>query len=163
MLRKSQMVHTYLSLRCGLLSCCLRRLRVEYVHSLARCAELVCARLFARVRSSIDPQEPCQPRGFRSGRRSLLKVTRNFEEIGSGSDLAKKFGLALSTLSSLAGQRAQITRRVQRFGHQQKGGENFPSKLEVVLQTWFRKMTAAGVNIDGEVLREKAADVALSL
>lgn len=80
------------------------------------------------------------------------------------SDLAKELGLPLSTLCTIVGQRDVILKNVQLFGVNVKQAKTAQHvKLEDILLTWFKEITAAGVNIDGKVLREKADDVALSL
>ncbi|KAK8766588.1 hypothetical protein V5799_006630 [Amblyomma americanum] len=79
-------------------------------------------------------------------------------------DLAKELGLAPSTLCTIVGQRDVILKNVQHFGVNVKQAKTATHvKLEEVLLTWFREVTAAGVNVDGKVLREKADTIALSL
>lgn len=79
-------------------------------------------------------------------------------------DMAKELGLPLSTLSTIVGQRDQIMQNVQRFGVNSKEAKSAHHvKVEEVLLTWFKEVTAAGVNVDGKVLREKAVDIALTL
>lgn len=79
-------------------------------------------------------------------------------------DLAKELGLAPSTLCTIVGQRDQIMQNAQRFSVNAKEAKTAHHvQLEEVLLTWFKEVTAAGVNVDGKVLREKAEDVALSL
>lgn len=112
------------------------------------------------------------PQGTASRKRKALSFKEKLEILKKvdeepkkkRADLAKELGLAASTLSTLVGQRDQIMRNVQLFGLNKKEAKtSHHVKLEEVLLTWFKEVTAAGVNIDGKVLREKAADVALSL
>ncbi|XP_064462149.1 tigger transposable element-derived protein 6-like [Ornithodoros turicata] len=78
--------------------------------------------------------------------------------------LAKELGLAPSTLNTIVGQREQILKNVQRFGANVKQAKTAQHvNLEEILLTWFKEVTAAGINIDGKVVREKADDIALSL
>lgn len=80
------------------------------------------------------------------------------------SDLAKELGLAPSTLSTIVGQREQILKNAQRFSGNVKQAKTAQHvDLEEILLTWFKEVTAAGVNVDGKVVREKADDIALSL
>lgn len=79
-------------------------------------------------------------------------------------ELAKELGLATSTLSTIVGQRDSIMKNVLSFNvnaRQAKTAQHV--KLEEALLTWFKEVTAAGVNIDGKVLREKADEIALAL
>ncbi|KAH7943183.1 hypothetical protein HPB52_006228 [Rhipicephalus sanguineus] len=79
-------------------------------------------------------------------------------------DIVKELGLAPSTLSTILGQRHEITRNVQRFSANVKEAKRAHYvKVEEALLTWFREVTAAGVNVDGQLLREKGSDIALSL
>lgn len=74
-------------------------------------------------------------------------------------DVAKELGLAPSTLSTVVGQRDEIMRNVQRFSADVKEANTAHYvKVEDALLTWFREVTAAGVNVDGQLLREKASD-----
>ncbi|KAG0445622.1 hypothetical protein HPB47_013420 [Ixodes persulcatus] len=80
------------------------------------------------------------------------------------SDLAKELGLPPSTLCTIVGQRDTILKNVRHFSGNVKQAKTAQHvKLEDIPLTWFKEVTAAGVNIDGKVLREKADDVALSL
>ncbi|KAG0441818.1 hypothetical protein HPB47_015841 [Ixodes persulcatus] len=80
------------------------------------------------------------------------------------SDLAKELDLPPSTLCTIVGQQDTILKNVQHFSGNVKQAKTAQHvKLEDILLTWFKEVTAAGVNIDGKVLREKADDVALSL
>ncbi|XP_064475501.1 tigger transposable element-derived protein 6-like [Ornithodoros turicata] len=79
-------------------------------------------------------------------------------------DLAKELGIPQSALSTIVGQRDGILKNVQQFGinvKQAKPAQHV--KLEEVLLAWFKEVTAAGINVDGKVLREKADEIALSL
>ncbi|KAH8019112.1 hypothetical protein HPB51_016750 [Rhipicephalus microplus] len=79
-------------------------------------------------------------------------------------ELAKELGLATSTLSTVVGQRVTIMKNVLSFSvnaKQVKATQHV--KLEETLLTWFKEVAAAGVNIDGKVLREKADEFALAL
>ncbi|KAK8761240.1 hypothetical protein V5799_027494 [Amblyomma americanum] len=79
-------------------------------------------------------------------------------------DMAKELGLPISMLSTIVGQRDRIMQTVQHFGVNSKEAKTAHHvKLEEVLLTWFKEVTAAGVNVDGKALREKAAGVALTL
>ncbi|KAH7943203.1 hypothetical protein HPB52_006345 [Rhipicephalus sanguineus] len=79
-------------------------------------------------------------------------------------DIVKKLDLAPSTLSTILGQRHEIMRNVQRFSANVKEAKRAHYvKVEEALLTWFREVTAAGVNVDGQLLREKASDIAWSL
>lgn len=94
-----------------------------------------------------------------------------------------RLGLQLCTV---VGQREVILKNAQHFGVNVKpaktgthvkledvlftwfrevtaAGVNMDVKLEDVLLTWFREVTAAGVNMSGKGLREKAYNVALFL
>ncbi|KAH8010001.1 hypothetical protein HPB51_024351 [Rhipicephalus microplus] len=78
--------------------------------------------------------------------------------------LAKELGLATSTLSTVVGQRETIMKNVLSFNVNAKQAKTAQHvKLEETLLTWFKEVTAAGVNIDGKVLREKADEFALAL
>lgn len=74
-------------------------------------------------------------------------------------DLASELGLAPSTLSMLVGQRMHNARR---FGIHKEAKASYHVKLEVHL-TRFKEVTAAGVNPDGKVLHEEAAELAFLL
>ncbi|KAH8038696.1 hypothetical protein HPB51_002840 [Rhipicephalus microplus] len=79
-------------------------------------------------------------------------------------ELAKELGLATSTLSTVVGQRETIMKNVLSFNVNAKQAKTAQHvKLEETLLTWFKEVTAAGVNIDGKVLREKADEFALAL
>ncbi|KAH8035109.1 hypothetical protein HPB51_004350 [Rhipicephalus microplus] len=79
-------------------------------------------------------------------------------------ELAKKLGLATSTLSTIVGQRDTIKKNVLSFSVNPKRAKTAQHvKLEESLLIWFKEVTAAGVNIDGKVLREKADEIALAL
>ncbi|XP_049267194.1 tigger transposable element-derived protein 6-like [Rhipicephalus sanguineus] len=57
-----------------------------------------------------------------------------------------------------------VLKNAQHFGANVKQAKTATHvKLEEVLLTWFREVTAAGVNVDGKVIREKADNIALSL
>ncbi|KAG0430768.1 hypothetical protein HPB47_022392 [Ixodes persulcatus] len=72
------------------------------------------------------------------------------------SDLAKELGLPPSTLCTIVGQRDTILKNVQDFSGNVKQAKTAQHvKLEDILLTWFKEVTAAGVNIDGKVLRRK--------
>ncbi|XP_049522088.1 tigger transposable element-derived protein 6-like isoform X1 [Dermacentor silvarum] len=79
-------------------------------------------------------------------------------------ELAKELGIAPSTLCTIVGQRDVVMKNAQHFGVNVKQAKTATHvKLEEVLLTWFAEVTAAGVNVDGKVLREKADNIALSL
>ncbi|KAH8010092.1 hypothetical protein HPB51_024767 [Rhipicephalus microplus] len=79
-------------------------------------------------------------------------------------ELAKELGLATSTLSTIVGQRDTIMKNVLLFSANAKQAKTAQHvKLEESLLIWFKEVTAAGVNIDGKVLREKADEIALAL
>ncbi|KAH7934310.1 hypothetical protein HPB49_024845 [Dermacentor silvarum] len=79
-------------------------------------------------------------------------------------ELAKELGLAASTLSTIVAQRDSIMKNVLSFNVNAKQVKTAQHvKLEETLLTWFKEVTAVGVNIDGKVLREKADEFALAL
>ncbi|KAL1427740.1 hypothetical protein MTO96_017133 [Rhipicephalus appendiculatus] len=79
-------------------------------------------------------------------------------------DVAKELGLASSTLSTIVGQRDEIMRNMQRFSAAAKKAKTAQNvKVEEALLIWFGEVTAAGVHVDGQLLREKTSDIALSL
>lgn len=72
------------------------------------------------------------------------------------SDLAKELGLPPSTFCTIVGQRDTILKNVQHFSVNVKQAKTAQHvKLKDILLTWFKEITAAGVNIDGTVLRGK--------
>ncbi|KAH8038016.1 hypothetical protein HPB51_020536 [Rhipicephalus microplus] len=95
-----------------------------------------------------------------------LDILRKFDEDPKRkrTELAKELGLATSTLSTVVGQRETIMKNVLSFNVNAKQAKTAQHvKLEETLLTWFKEITAAGVNIDGKVLREKADEFALAL
>ncbi|KAH8019706.1 hypothetical protein HPB51_021028 [Rhipicephalus microplus] len=79
-------------------------------------------------------------------------------------ELAKELGLATSTLSTIVGQRDTIIKNVLSFSVNAKQAKTAQHvKLEKSLLTWFKEVSAAGVNIDGKVLHEKADEITLAL
>ncbi|KAH8029897.1 hypothetical protein HPB51_005199 [Rhipicephalus microplus] len=64
-------------------------------------------------------------------------------------------------LYSVVGQGETIMKNVNVNAKQAKTAQHV--KLEETLLTWFKEVTAVGVNIDGKVLREKADEFALAL
>lgn len=79
-------------------------------------------------------------------------------------ELAKELGLATSTLSTIVGQRELIMKNALSFNVNAKQAKTAQHvKLEETLLTWFKEVTAAGVNVDGKVMREKADEIALAL
>lgn len=57
-----------------------------------------------------------------------------------------------------------MLKNAQHFGGNVKQAKTATHvKVEEVLLTWFHEVTAAGINVDGKVLREKADNIALSL
>ncbi|KAH7961597.1 hypothetical protein HPB52_010715 [Rhipicephalus sanguineus] len=82
----------------------------------------------------------------------ILKVDENPKK--KRVDLAKEFGIASSTLCTIVGQRDAVLKNAQHFGGNIKQAKTATHvKLEEVLLTWFREVTAAGVNVDGKRMR----------
>lgn len=79
-------------------------------------------------------------------------------------DLARELGLPVSTLNTIVGKQEEIQKKIQVFSagvKQTRGAQH--GKMEQILLAWFKEVRAAGVNIDGTVVREKADEIALSL
>lgn len=78
-------------------------------------------------------------------------------------DLARELGLPVSTLNTIVGKQ-EVIQKIQVFSagvKQTRGAQH--GKMEQILLAWFKEVRAAGVNIDGTVVREKADEIALSL
>lgn len=79
-------------------------------------------------------------------------------------NMASKLGLPVSTLNTAVSKREEIRRKVQVIGASVKQIKNAQhGSMEDILLAWFKEVRAAGVNIDGKFLQEKADDIALSL
>lgn len=92
----------------------------------------------------------------------LAKVDENPQK--KRVDLARELCLPVSTLNTIVGKREEIQKNIQVFGagvKQTRGAQH--GKMEEVLLAWFREVRAAGVNVDGTVVRERADEIALSL
>lgn len=64
-------------------------------------------------------------------------------------DLAREFGLPVSTLSTIVSQQEELRKKLKIFGGgvKQMRGANH-QLLEDVLLTWFEEVGPAGVNVD---------------
>lgn len=67
-------------------------------------------------------------------------------------------------LSTIVGQCGQIRKNVERFSvNANEARTAHHVQLEDILLSWFQEVTAAGVNVNGKVLREEAEGIALTL
>ncbi|KAG0419344.1 hypothetical protein HPB47_004179 [Ixodes persulcatus] len=76
-------------------------------------------------------------------------------------DLARELGLPVSTLNTIVGKQEEIRNKVLVFDasvKQTRGAQH--AQMEEILVAWFKEVRAAGVNINGKVLREKADEIA---
>lgn len=77
-------------------------------------------------------------------------------------DFTNDLGLALSTFN-VESQRDQFIRNVQCFSaHAKEAKTAHYVKLEDALLTWFREVTVAGGNVDGQLLLNNSSGMAVA-
>jgi len=81
--------------------------------------------------------------------------------------IAKRLGLAASTLNSIFAKKDEICQQIEKCGNACKkrktGKESTFSELETVLFTWYQQPRASNIPFDGTTLREKANIIAAQL
>jgi hypothetical protein len=81
--------------------------------------------------------------------------------------IAKRLGLAASTLNSIFAKKDEIRQQIEICGNACKksktGKESTFAELETVLFTWYQQARASSIPIDGTTLREKAKIIAAQL
>jgi len=75
--------------------------------------------------------------------------------------IAKRLGLAASTLNSIFAKKNEIRQQIEKCG--KTGKESTSAELETVLFTWYQQARASNIPIDGTTLREKAKIFATQL
>jgi len=81
--------------------------------------------------------------------------------------IAKRFGLAASTLNSIFAKKDEIRQQIEKCGKACKkrktGKESTFAELETVLFTLYQQARASNIPIDGTTLREKAKIITTQL
>jgi hypothetical protein len=81
--------------------------------------------------------------------------------------MAKRLGLAASTLNSIFTKKDEIRQQIEKCGNACKkrktGKESTFLELETVLFTWYQQAWASNIPTDGTTLREKAKIIAAQL
>jgi hypothetical protein len=81
--------------------------------------------------------------------------------------IAKRLGLAASTLNSIFAKKDEIRQQIEKCGNAGKkrktGKELTFAELVTVLFTWYQQARASNIPIDGTTLREKAKIIAAQL
>jgi len=81
--------------------------------------------------------------------------------------IAKRLGLATSTLNSILAKKDEICLQIEKCGNACKkrktGKESTFAELETVLFTWYQQARASNIPVDGTTLREKAKIIAAKL
>jgi AcrR family transcriptional regulator len=82
-------------------------------------------------------------------------------------DIAKRLGLAPSTLNSIFAKKDEIREQAEKCGNASKkrkiGRESTFAELERVLFSWYQQARASNIPIDGTILRGKAKMIAAQL
>jgi len=80
--------------------------------------------------------------------------------------MAKRLGLAASTLNSIFAKKDEIRQQIEKCNACKKRetgkGSTF-AELETVLFTWYQQARVSNIPIDGTILREKAKIIAAQL
>jgi hypothetical protein len=81
--------------------------------------------------------------------------------------IAKRLGLAVSTLNSIFAKKDEICQQIEKCGNACKktktGKELTFAESETVLFTWYQQAWTSNIPIDGTTLREKAKIIAAQL
>jgi len=81
--------------------------------------------------------------------------------------IAKRLGLAASTLNSIFTKEDEICQQIEKCGNvckkRKTGKESTFAELETVLFTWYQQTWASNIPIDGTTLREKVKIIATQL
>jgi len=98
-----------------------------------------------------------------------LKITEKVQK-NSGEKcvyIAKRLGLATSTLNSIFAKKDEICQQIEKCGNACKkrktGKESTFVELETVLFTWYQQAWASNIPIDGTTLKEKVKIIATQL
>lgn len=79
-------------------------------------------------------------------------------------DVAKRLGIAASTLNSIYSTKNEIREQIRKCGKSSKtrktSKESKFSELEKILFSWYQQSRAVNIPIDGSIIREKAKQIA---
>lgn len=95
-----------------------------------------------------------------------LKIIEEVEKNPSEKrvNVAKRLGIAASTLNSIYRKKNEIREQIRRCGKssitRKTSKESKFSELEKILFTWYQQSRAANIPIDGSIIREKAKQIA---
>lgn len=81
--------------------------------------------------------------------------------------VAKRLGIAPSTLNSIMAKKKAIREQAEKCGRsctkRKTGKESSYSQLETILISWYQQARAANIPINGTVIREKAKQIAAKI
>jgi hypothetical protein len=86
-----------------------------------------------------------------------LKITEEAEKNPGEKrvDIAKRFGLAASTLNSIFARKDEIREQIEECGNvckkRKTGKESKFAELETVLFTWYQQARASNIPVDGKI------------
>jgi AcrR family transcriptional regulator len=94
-----------------------------------------------------------------------LKITEVEKNPGKKrADIARRLGLAPSTLNSTFAKKEEIREQTEKCGNRSKerktGSNSTYGELESVFFSWYKQTRATNIPVDGNVLREKAEKIA---